>query len=401
MSAMRIARFDPSPFDFPRPKIPLLPNKLSLKRKAPSTHAGSGEVTATPKSFASFMRGRYALCEAYSLSGIRAGTALMAPAYHCVTMLDPAIVLGAEILLYPLNKDLSPDLSQFDSVLTQVNSPVKALLATHFFGLIQDFTTLKTWCDARGITLIEDCSHVLFCQDYQAFGAGQVGKFVTSSPYKFFACEDGGLLNTSEPSLLANTDTQKRTLLDELRGIKRFVEKLRAISPPTFSDIQCSALFRTPETPAELPITDYCNPSSYFVPSDQKKAALRTSRWTAGIESLETIITERRKNYATWAAAVETVPNCSALYPQLPETCVPYMFPLLIDKPTSHFYRLKQLGVPIWRWDEMAISTCHISKRYQLHLLHLPCHQSLSNEQMTWMISAVRKVLLQPVQESR
>ena len=63
----------------------------------------------------------------------------MAPAYHCVTMLDPAIALGGDVLLYPLKPDLSPDLESLDSVFAAAGSPVRALLATHFFGLAQDF----------------------------------------------------------------------------------------------------------------------------------------------------------------------------------------------------------------------------------------------------------------------
>lgn len=395
---MRIACFDPSPFDFPRPKIPLLPNKLSLGRNPPPAHSTLDEVTGSAKCFASFMRGRYALCEAYRLSGVRSGTALMAPAYHCLTMLDPAIMLEAEILLYPLNKDLSPDLAHFDSVLAQTKNPVKALLATHFFGFIQDFTKLKTWCETRGITLIEDCSHVLFFQDYRAVGSGQFGKYVTSSPYKYFACEDGGLLFASEPSLLSNVNTKKRTLLDELRGLKHFLEKYRTNLPSFVSETQLSELFRAPETTSELQITDYNCPSSHFVQSDQTKAALRTSHWTVEIESLNSIIAGRRKNYSLWVNLVETLPNCRALYPQLPETCIPYMFPLLIDKPTPHFHWLKHLGMPIWRWDELAVSECTIAHHYQLHLLHLPCHQSLDKSQMVWMTRTLSALLKQSIE---
>ena len=396
---MRMACFDPSQFRFPRPKIPLLPNKLSLRRPSPAIHSTLEELKkGSANCPISFMRGRYALCEAYRLSGIRSGTALMVPAYHCLTMLDPAIMLEAEILLYPLNEDLSPDLARFDFVLAQTNKPVKALLATHFFGMVQDFTALKTWCEAKGITLIEDCSHVLFLEDYRAIGAGQFGKFVTSSPYKYFACEDGGLLFASEPSLLSNVNTKKRTLLDELRGLKHFLEKLRTSSPPLASETQLTELFRVPESTTELQISDYCCPSSHFVQTDQKKSALRVSRWTVEIESLASIAAERRKNYEVWANLVDTLPHCRSLYPKLPETCIPYMFPLLISKAFPHFHWLKQLGMPIWRWDELAVSECTVARHYQLHLLHLPCHQGLDESQIVWMTQTLSTLLKQPLE---
>ncbi len=69
------------------------------------------------------------------------------------------------------------------------------------------------------------------------------------------------------------------------------------------------------------------------------------------------------------------------------------IFPFLIDHPDRHFPLLKRLGVPIWRWDELAVSDCQISHYFRLHLLHLPCHQGLSDNEMNWLIAAVRAVM--------
>jgi hypothetical protein len=69
------------------------------------------------------------------------------------------------------------------------------------------------------------------------------------------------------------------------------------------------------------------------------------------------------------------------------------MFPLLIATPDPHFYQLKQLGLPIWRWDDMAVSGCAVAAGMRLHLLHLPCHQSLSDSQMAWMTNSVAEVV--------
>jgi hypothetical protein len=69
------------------------------------------------------------------------------------------------------------------------------------------------------------------------------------------------------------------------------------------------------------------------------------------------------------------------------------MFPMLISRPDPDFYLLKQAGLPIFRWDDMAVSTCAVATRYRSHLLHLPCHQSLVERQMDWMVSVVGQVL--------
>jgi dTDP-4-amino-4,6-dideoxygalactose transaminase len=75
------------------------------------------------------------------------------------------------------------------------------------------------------------------------------------------------------------------------------------------------------------------------------------------------------------------------------------MFPLYIDHPETHFFALKRLGVPIWRWDDMAVSDCAVAADFRLHLLHIPCHQELTPEQMNWMTGTIQQVMCQvPVQ---
>lgn len=391
---MKIARFDPSPYGFPKPVVPLLAHHSRRLRCSCRPRAGEGKSRG---SFRSFTLGRYALSEAYRLAGLVPGTALLAPAYHCVTMLDPAVNLGADILLYPLNPDLSPDLEGLDDLFADAGSPVRALLATHFFGLPQDFSHLASWCSERDILFIEDCSHVLFAETCRATGIGVFGKFVTSSPYKFFACEDGGLLYVKDASLLASVVTESPRLVDELRGIKRAIEKRWTHNTPQASieqiDKQLDSLANGPTPSTELQYSDYLHPSSLFISADMRKTALRTSRWLASLSSPDFIARQRKWNYRRWLEAVSGLPNCRALYPSLPEECAPYMFPLFIEHPDPHFFWLKQLGLPIWRWDEMAVSNCAVSREYQLHLLHLPCHQALSEQEMLWMFAVVKNVL--------
>ena len=140
-------------------------------------------------------------------------------------MLDPALALNAEVHLYPLQADLSPDLVALDLLLARIQKPVKALLATHYFGIVRDFCGLRQWCVDRHIVLIEDCSHVLFTENFRAPGSGIHGQFVVSSPYKFFACDDGGLLYAPDACLLENVATRSATFFEELRGIKHVLER--------------------------------------------------------------------------------------------------------------------------------------------------------------------------------
>ncbi|MDE2442665.1 MAG: DegT/DnrJ/EryC1/StrS aminotransferase family protein [Betaproteobacteria bacterium] len=391
--------FDPSPCSFPRPRVPVLPRGF-----APASTEDAALLRDVPSLSGQglhFTRGRYALGEAYRRAGLDGYGALLAPAYHCVTMLDPALALGADVLLYTLDSDLAPDPVALDVLAERSAKPVKALLATHFFGFVRDFSWLKQWCYARGIVFVEDCSHTLFTERYQAKGAGWYGRFVASSPYKFLPSADGGWLYAPDAAVLASAVTQPASWLAELRGMKQCLDAARQprVSPAdiTALDRQLAVLAkRTPVAGDEQRRQRPAQSSQYQLEAE-RRAALRSSRWLIGHSSIRAAIQRRQANYRRWLQAVTSLPNCHPLYPELPEQVVPYMFPLYIAHPMPHFYWLKQLAVPVWRWDEMAVSACPVAADYRLHLLHLPCHQSLSDDEMDWMVAAVGKVLRLPV----
>ena len=320
-------------------------------------------------------------------------------------MLDPAISIGTDIQLYPVQADLTPDLGKLDDLLSAYGKPVKALLATHFFGFVQNFSALKEWCEKHQIMLIEDCSHVLFTESFQAAGAGLYGKFVAASPYKFFACKDGGLLYSRFDHLLESVAVNPASLMNELRGVQQMLEHWQSIdtTAPEIAliDKRLQEFNTNPPVTAEEQITPYSEPSSLYIETEARTSALRLSRFVVGRTPIEEIIRRRHNNYQRWTKAVSALPNCHTPFPDLSENCVPYMFPLHIEYPAPHFYRLKHLGLPVWRWDEMAVSDCPIAQDYRLHLLHLPCHQSLTESQMDWMIAAVQKTMRQPLQGAK
>ncbi len=387
--------FDPSSCCFPRPRVPVLPygfeSTLGYHREAnPATslQAENGVY---------FSRGRYALGAAYRLAGLDSSSTLLAPAFHCVTMIDPALSLGADVLFYSLTPDLAPDLTALDDLVERSTKPVKVFLATHYFGFVHDFSRLKQWSNARGIRFVEDCSHTLFAENYQAEGAGLYGDYVVSSPYKFFPCPDGGWLYSENPAALAGVAVQHANWLSELRGIKHCFD---AVGQPRVGlndiasfDSDLALLDRQPlEAGVDQGYTRQAQ-SARYENCRIDMSALRTSRWLIRHSAIGPIVRKREANYRRWLDAVADLPNCHPLYPELPAQVVPYMFPLYIDHPMPHFYRLKLLGVPVWRWDERAISDCQVARDYRLHLLHLPCHQSLSDNEMNWLVAAITKIL--------
>jgi perosamine synthetase len=400
--ALTYSLFDPSPYGFPDPRVPLLPRltRRALDRDAASDFA----LVNAGRSSRVYKRGRYALFDAYRLSGVGATGALLAPAYHCRTMLDPAISLGGELLLYELHADLSPRLDSLSRLLNQAQRPIRAMLLTHYFGFPQQVEPIKSFCDAHGIALIEDCSHALFnLRGHERLG--KHGRYTIASPYKLLPCEEGGLLIPGPGAKMPSQANKHPGLRNELSVLLTTLQRKFGNRPPTAPDREItamdqvlSALSAEDELWAQDKDEDRMvssSPSQMYLPHEEGLAGSTAARWLMRICNLDEAVRQRRENYRHWCEAVRHLPHCRPLFPVLPDDCAPYMFPLLIDHPRPHFFALKKLGLPIWRWDEMAVSPCEAATHYRQRLLHLPCHQALGASEIEWMHAAVTKVMRQ------
>lgn len=393
-TTLAVQRFDPTPCGFPPPRVPVLPPLRGAHLQ--------WRANRLPTEVRHFSRGRYALLAAYRLAGVGPAGALLAPAYHCRTMLDPALRLGAEVGLYPLTPTLAPELDGLRRTLASARTPVKALLLTHYFGRPQnpqDTHAVLELCHAHGIRLIEDCSHAL-APDARASPAtaiGHSGHYAVSSPYKFFPCPDGGLLWRNQPATPLPAQARAPGLKSQLRALRQAM-RAPAHAGGLASDANAIAQELAGVTPRAMVEglqwqDDAAGLSAEYQVADEAHGSALVSRWIQRHVDVGSLRAARRKRYAQWLAAMADAPGARPLWPELPDGCTPYMFALLVERPHARFYPLKQLGVPIWRWDDMAASKCPVAQAYRQGVFHLPCHQALSDAQMAWITATVRHVL--------
>lgn len=391
---LEFRRFNPARCQFPCPCTAPLPtlrwSDLTLGR-ADTTPAALLDGVGVWH----FSRGRYALAAAYRSAGVGPEGALLAPAYHCRTMLDPALALAGAIHLYALNGDLTPRIDSIKAAVASSWPAIRALVVPHYFGFEQPDAVMRelaSFCRQHGITLIEDCSHSWQTAIQRApVCQAATGHIAVASPYKFFPCADGGTL-WGNPAQISVAKQSHPRMLNEAKEIKvtlgQGIVRTKSLS--------CYPAAITAQLAAERgeEMAEFSDqPSGLYSRELEGKSSLALSRWIMGRTRLSTAVNRRRLNYQEWTKAVVGLQGGNALFPDLPSSCAPYMFPLCISAPDPQFFLLKQAGVPIWRWDEMAISNCRVASKYRLHLLHLPCHQSLTAEQMRWMTRKVAEVL--------
>lgn len=111
---------------------------------------------------------------------------------------------AADIVVYPVTRDLDPDWSACEALATA--SPPDVFVLVHYLGRAGDAAGARAFCDRHGARLVEDATHVL----RPVGGIGDAGDFVCFSPRKFFDIPDGGMLAVRDPA----DASRVRTALD-------------------------------------------------------------------------------------------------------------------------------------------------------------------------------------------
>jgi len=340
----------------------------------------------------SFVQGRYALAEAMRRADAGQGKVVLLPAFHCRVMVEAVLYLGAQPCFYPVKADLQPDFGALSALLKDEKRPVVAMLFTHYFGFPNALEAAERFCVQHAIALIEDCAHALYGKANGRL-LGTVGRYAIASPWKFLPVRDGGLLRDNSGGAASRQIAQPWRV-----ELKAWVAMLqigaqRASRCRTLPVIEPDALqahARQIATRDSMQVPE--RGLQEFIPARSTLSSLRASRWVTAHTAHGRVARRRRENYLRWLDGVRYLTGVQPLFPTLPDGVVPYAFPLLVDAEGIGFHLLKLAGIPIWRWEDMAVTDCAVSRDYRVRLLQLPCHQGISEEEMAWMISVVRAI---------
>jgi len=123
------------------------------------------------------------------------------------------------------------------------------------------------------------------------------------------------------------------------------------------------------------------------------------SRSIMHLTNIKRLQEKRRENYIEWQNSILGIPGIRPLHKNLPEHCIPYVFPAIVDNPQTLFPILKNIGLPVIRFGEFLLegvdeSVCSVSSEYSSVLFQFPCHQELTNSEIRWAISELIKALI-------
>lgn len=377
-------------------RVPIAPvlriRSCGLRHKAPlPTLLDAAESILTTS-------GRAALALAFEQLRIGPGDEVLLPAYHCLAMIGPIRACGATPVFYRLNPDLSIDLAHLD---TRITPRTRCIVAVHFFGFPTALQAVRSRCDERAIALVEDSAHAFYGSGADG-SIGCMGDFAVGSLMKFFPLSDGGCL-VSFRRKLAPAAMQSRGTLFQLKSLLNIMERAAqwsqslllkatvALAARTRSVASSSNAALAGKLAAQAPGAasgglDFESAWVHARMSVASKSILRLADQRRAVE-------RRRRFYGQLSDALSGVSGGRALYPQLPEGVVPYVFPFVLAQPQRSFVQLWKAGVPMYRWEGVAGEECATARDYEFSLVQFPCHQELTEAQVEWLSQTIRAVL--------
>jgi dTDP-4-amino-4,6-dideoxygalactose transaminase len=382
-----------------RPPIPLAPvlSLASFRRGGPvraRSVLDAGEALFVTS-------GRVAIALALREMGVGPGDKVLVPAYHSPSMIPPVVWRGAEPVFYRVRPDTSVDLAD---VAARFDPSVRALMVTHYFGFPQqEMSTIRAFCDAHGIKLLEDCAHCLI-GEHQGRPVGAWGDYAAASSMKFLPIYEGGLLVSSRHSLRhvalrpAGLRFEAKIALNSLeKGFAhgRLAAARAALWLPMAAKDALWRLVKSrgPHASAQL-APDSSDSSFNFDPGWVDKRSSWFARTMTRLASPGRIAGARRDNYERLDAALRGLPGGRALFARLPEGACPWVYPFIADDPEPLFARLLDAGVPIVRFGQRVdAAVCANSAALARRVLAFPVHQELRERELAWMIDAIRKAL--------
>lgn len=385
-----------------RPLIPLAPilSASSFRRAC----AAPARTVLDAGSYRLVTSGRVAIALALREIGVQPGERVLVPAYHSASMIPPVLWRGAAPVFYRVRADASVDL---EDLAARIAPGVRAVMVTHYFGFPQDMAPIRALCDTRGIALIEDCAHC-FIGEAGGRPVGAWGDYAIASSMKFLPIYEGGALVSARHRLdhivlhSAGPGFEAKVALNSLeKGFNygRLPAVRAALSLPLRAKSALWGLLKRRRGGAARALAPDSSDSSFnFDPAWVDKRSSLFARTMLKLAAPGRIAALRRGHYARLEAAVQGVAGVRPLHPRLPDGACPWVFPLLADEPERLFARLQALGVPLTRfgtppWQGVDAATCANSAMLAEHVLALPCHQELTEREMSWLAARLREAV--------
>lgn len=145
--------------------------------------------------------GTAALSVALASCGVGAGDEVVVPPFTFIATVEAVMSAGAVPIFAEIDRTLCLDPKGIEAALTP---STKAVIPVHMCGSMGHIDEIKTFCDQKGLVLIEDACQAIGAT-YEGKSAGSFGEMGCFSfdPVKTITCGEGGAVVTDSRDLYA------------------------------------------------------------------------------------------------------------------------------------------------------------------------------------------------------
>jgi len=319
-----------------------------------------------------------------------AGDTVILPAYHCTALVEPILRAGYKVAFYRIKPDFAID--ELDLQAT-ISTRVALTIVIHFFGFPAPLGAVQKMVREHKSYLLEDCAHSFLSRAGNKF-VGQGGDFSLFSYYKFAPSLTGGGLGVNLNGFALQRPPITSFRRESLVIAKRLLEQMALNSTKNplsqfllwLEERRLAGKKSAPPPPAESLSSAFVD-DPYLFSDDLARAAI-PALCRIVLESCDwkTIAQSRKRNYRLLSELIPDGPVLRRVMPELPDTVVPWAFPVFLENRALHERALRQLGVPLFTFGEILHPALRASsgrareeaEALSLCLMLLPVHAQLN-----------------------
>ncbi|GJL54366.1 MAG: hypothetical protein NPIRA02_14980 [Nitrospirales bacterium] len=342
---------------------------------------------------------RNALFHGLGSLGLNPGDTVLVPAFHCSTVVEPIRHYGCEVIFYNVHRDGVVD---FEDLARKVDSQVKAVVAIHYFGVLQPLQKIREFCHHHHLFFIEDCAH-LFMGESREGPIGSVGDISIFSWRKFLPIYDGGMLVCNHAQYQRAVPWQGLSGWFQVKIVKNLLEKC-------LSDRATPRLSIGPNQRTEFPVQGAVSHDGVGEPFhvnthvpefDASQLNWPMSRWSRYITEhidVSKIMRKRQEHSSILSQALGELPGIRPWSKAGEHRVCAWAFPIVVEHRTDLHVELRKRGIQAFSWSGVIHPTLDLAafsdaKFLYEHVVLLPNHQSLTQSELHFMIDTVKGVL--------
>ena len=331
---------------------------------------------------------------------------VLVPAFHCPTVVTPALRAGFKVEFYRVRRDLTLDT---DDATAKISDRIAAVVAINYFGFPANLDPMLAAARHAGIPLIEDCSHSFLRTNPLGF-TGLRGDASVYSFWKIVPSMVGGGLRINNPEFEQRFDSGPLPLGNSVKRCKLMLEEAingtdNAIVKAGFNFLERQRVrLKTRGRASAAPAAATLSIDDVF-PFDPTLACARipaVSRMVMEGSDLAAVAEARRRNYEAMSASLADSPRLQMLRAVLPPEVCPWAVPVILRDRRNLDYRLRAQGVPLYTHGDTLHPLVFAGPPSPMlddarfladNLLCLAIHQHLSEEDVRSYSATIGQIL--------